>query len=525
MKQLTCEMCGSTDLIKQDGVFVCQVCGCKYSIEEARKMMIEGIVEVTGTVKVDNSSSINNYLELVHNALDHENYAEAESYCNRIIEINAKHWEAWKLKAKAVGYQSTTTSPRIKEAVSAYARAFENCPEEMQSSFVEDSVKEIEQLYSDYIKVKTESILNHLSSDDTQAPKVLELLLAYGELYEFSKDVEEQIRQNKNIHPDLINKFFSFKPNSDGGLLYTTVISERIGKAVQLLKGRYLKIDRPDADIETDVVNAIVTMSRMESFIPSLLLGKNSNEYKYDDPIKNTIITSSLQLAIDITQVATILHYYKQVESKIEKIRDDYRKELEKYNKLISTGMIEISKRRTEDYWNSHKEEREQFTIEKEQLISEQSQLQDYISKLENNKQFVPAKQSFDDIDGRILSAKNYKKGLPVLAEKDRLEATISQLKTKQSSLGIFKRKEKNEIGYQIENLQRRLSDLHKTIDYQILEIDKQIAAMESEKNILQPIVLQQQSEIEKRIAPYRERMKAIMTRIDKIDNELTKPR
>ena len=58
MKRLTCEMCGSTDLIKQDGVFVCQTCGCKYSIEEAKKMMVEGTVEVTGTVKVDNSAAI-----------------------------------------------------------------------------------------------------------------------------------------------------------------------------------------------------------------------------------------------------------------------------------------------------------------------------------------------------------------------------------------------------------------------------------------------------------------------------------
>ena len=37
MKQLTCEMCGSVDLIKQDGYFVCQSCGCKYSVEEAKK--------------------------------------------------------------------------------------------------------------------------------------------------------------------------------------------------------------------------------------------------------------------------------------------------------------------------------------------------------------------------------------------------------------------------------------------------------------------------------------------------------
>ena len=44
MKQLTCEMCGSTDLMKQDGVFVCQSCGTKYSVEEAKKMMVEGNV-------------------------------------------------------------------------------------------------------------------------------------------------------------------------------------------------------------------------------------------------------------------------------------------------------------------------------------------------------------------------------------------------------------------------------------------------------------------------------------------------
>ena len=40
MKQLTCEMCGGTDLIKDGGVFVCQTCGCKYSIEEAIKEKI-----------------------------------------------------------------------------------------------------------------------------------------------------------------------------------------------------------------------------------------------------------------------------------------------------------------------------------------------------------------------------------------------------------------------------------------------------------------------------------------------------
>ena len=40
MKRLVCEMCGSTDIMKENGVFVCQTCGTKYSVEEAKKMMV-----------------------------------------------------------------------------------------------------------------------------------------------------------------------------------------------------------------------------------------------------------------------------------------------------------------------------------------------------------------------------------------------------------------------------------------------------------------------------------------------------
>jgi len=39
MKQLTCEVCNGTDLIKENDVFICQSCGAKYSILEAKKMV------------------------------------------------------------------------------------------------------------------------------------------------------------------------------------------------------------------------------------------------------------------------------------------------------------------------------------------------------------------------------------------------------------------------------------------------------------------------------------------------------
>lgn len=133
MKQLTCEMCGSTDLMKQDGVFVCQSCGCKYSVEEARKMMVEGTVEVTGTVRVDDSAvkkeQINNYLEMAKTALDGEDIEGVVSYCDRILEIDRDNYEAWILKAKAAGWGSTLKDIKVPQALTAAKRAVNLAPD------------------------------------------------------------------------------------------------------------------------------------------------------------------------------------------------------------------------------------------------------------------------------------------------------------------------------------------------------------------------------------------------------------
>lgn len=143
MKQLTCEMCGSTELMKQDGVFVCQTCGTKYSVEEAKKMMVEGTVEVAGTVKVDDSAKIANYYTMAENAYDASNQKEAESYCNKIIEIEPNNYKAWLLKGRAAGWQSTLANIRVEESVNCFNKAIDNAPE--------DKVEEVKKIASDEI--------------------------------------------------------------------------------------------------------------------------------------------------------------------------------------------------------------------------------------------------------------------------------------------------------------------------------------------------------------------------------------
>lgn len=94
MKRLTCEMCGGTELIKEDGVFVCQTCGTKYSAEEAKKMMVEGTVDVQGTVKVDNSAFVEKYLANARSAKQKEDWKETEKYYNMVEQNDPTNIEA-----------------------------------------------------------------------------------------------------------------------------------------------------------------------------------------------------------------------------------------------------------------------------------------------------------------------------------------------------------------------------------------------------------------------------------------------
>lgn len=132
MKQIVCEMCGSKDLSKVEGVYVCQNCMTKYSVEEARKTMVEGTVDVVGSVKVDNSGMISNYFMLAKDALDSGDDDVARQYINKILEIDHQSYMAW--------FYLGCLSGETKH----FTRAFKNCPENEVINFLRIILDEFE---------------------------------------------------------------------------------------------------------------------------------------------------------------------------------------------------------------------------------------------------------------------------------------------------------------------------------------------------------------------------------------------
>ena len=95
MKVIKCEMCGSSDLVKQDGVFVCQSCGLQSSSEEIKTLTIEGTVDVRGSnVKVDTTDELENLYQIARRAKNDNNKANAAKYYDMIMVKDPTSWEA-----------------------------------------------------------------------------------------------------------------------------------------------------------------------------------------------------------------------------------------------------------------------------------------------------------------------------------------------------------------------------------------------------------------------------------------------
>lgn len=88
MKAIKCEMCGSNNVIKNDGYYTCQSCGTKYSVEEAKKLLVEGVV------KIDNSDKVERLYQLARTARDNTDVIAAKNYYEQIKIEKPNDWEA-----------------------------------------------------------------------------------------------------------------------------------------------------------------------------------------------------------------------------------------------------------------------------------------------------------------------------------------------------------------------------------------------------------------------------------------------
>lgn len=153
MKQLTCEICGSTEIAKLDGFFVCQACGIKYSTEEVKKLLLDrpaNVQRAHKTSKNDNSDFITKNLSIARRAKQKEDWAEAEQYYS-IVEQNDPS------NIEAIFYSSYSKAMMTLVDSDIYRR-------EAAFNVLQNSISVIDEHY-DYKQHKDIGMLEQISDD------------------------------------------------------------------------------------------------------------------------------------------------------------------------------------------------------------------------------------------------------------------------------------------------------------------------------------------------------------------------
>lgn len=176
MKALVCEMCASRNLVKQDGIYVCQHCGTQYTVEEAKKLM----VDITGsTVKIDNSDFVEKYLQNARRAKQKEDWEETEKYYNLVEQNAPDNIEAIFYSSYGKAKSSLVESDLFKRQ--AAFKVLRNCVSIIDDNFdiekEEENKKIIEQISNDILGMACSNYVYNqkkngygvvISSDKTQ---------------------------------------------------------------------------------------------------------------------------------------------------------------------------------------------------------------------------------------------------------------------------------------------------------------------------------------------------------------------
>ena len=97
MTVLSCDVCGGSLLIDAGGkTATCQYCGAKHSIERMREKVqeIKGTVSIEGNVNVDGIASAKNLLVRAREYEAGGDWAKAEEYFNRVLDLEPANEEA-----------------------------------------------------------------------------------------------------------------------------------------------------------------------------------------------------------------------------------------------------------------------------------------------------------------------------------------------------------------------------------------------------------------------------------------------
>lgn len=482
MAALVCDLCGGKLVMGAGGIATCDSCGMEYS----SAWLKEKVLEVKGTVRVDNSHLIENYLEMAQQAIQSGNNAEAENYCNKIIEIMPEHASAWLLKGRAAGWQSTLGNIRFSETLNCFANAVRNTAEEDKATVIEECKQEVSQLSKALLRLRGERFAKWPDEDELSGflndlSTIMQAILQFYEMTGASIDKEELISSlaiiiNNSVIDawnNVIDPEFKNDNNRHPDDYALTKLVDRAEYCTTLLE---TAIRLSGGEDESDIQRYENLITIHDYMISACSYEYQANSFGFDY-VKSKELTKSAK-----DQRRQLIKHYR---SKINAIKAKKRKEEQAAAEAKARAAKEAAQRRYDAYWAAHAGERAALTAEHDNL----------------NEQINTLKISYE---GRIAALKQELSEIPGKAEAADCDARIQALTERKKSLGIFKSKEKKLLQEQIDQAEADRNAVQAKINAEKEGIEARIAA--------------EKAELEKKTGP-------LQVRVKEINDELTKER
>ena len=481
MKAIVCELCGSRDFLKQDGVFICQGCGTKYSIEEARKMMQEVEEDGVHTTTKNDNETINNFLELAQNALSAENNKEAESYANKIIEQAPHHYLAWKVKGCAAYRKDPFNALGFKEAMSAWNKAAQYCDEEKQEDLINEINKEIKDaanllLFGQckaFIEKPNESFRDGLLST----------------LYLIVKSINDWIvDQNTLFDMNDMLKGFSRSLANTGTQGFQT-LKKACNGHYQLLDRQANMLFRKCGMAAIDLLQLAFKFSRDTDDSQTIL----HEQQKIADVLLNQLPMQKPNDLGSLFRISAMKKEYDILPAKRRRISLENQKS--RIIELCVGERIREEKQAAKDqYWMQHKDEKEKL----QHIVEESSEEKNKLDK------------QLEEIDSKLSDCRT-KLNQKTEAERicAQIESEIASMQSELSTLGLFKGKRKKELAVLIEQKQGELAS------------KKSVAT--SERNELEQRIKTETDELKQSYSKVQAEQYLVVRKIEKAEAELDK--
>ncbi len=521
MKKIVCDLCESTEFTKEGGFFICQGCGTKYSLEEAKGMMreVEGAGPVsTGTPVTavpmgnPNQQQIDNLLLLATNAYSASNNEETEKYCNRAIEYDAMCYKAWFLKAKAIGWSSTIQNPRVAEAAHSFKQAVDFAPEEEKESLTEEAVEELKRLGLACISLRQKRFSQYPDTEELNGfLKDIEVLID-GLVVLLSKGAEvaksnELIGLLGTLGNFAYIKFIGIKSKAENAGVpkeYFSQIAVMMGNAaIEGYKTTTKKFNSDSRPMQNDFKK---TLTEVDNCITLLDIANYASDDDADDDIKR--IKSQITMTEFTINMAAYADYSSSYRSWMltDEAKKARRENISNYRKKIREIKDKAKAKAEEERKKAEEEKQARIAAYWEAHADEKAALDAELKELEEKKEKISSEISGVDAEIKALDPTGL---VPSEEEDNKLRDQIRDLENQRSKLGLFSGKEKKRITEEIASLNGRRDSLKSKI-----EDEKKARQAEAEKK-MEPL--------KEKKAELQSQLDTVTKRINAINNELTK--